>query len=172
MKVSPVQLLDYTFEEVSVKASPEFEEAQSNANGEVVSKKDFVINVRTSLANGNETEDYFDALLRLDVKILSNGRQPTPYTAALTVRGAVRFHDKIIQDPEKADRRRSIAIVNGASLLYGVVREMFANMTARSANGLMTIPAMNFSDLPNQLKDVPPVELLSTNHQDNSESKQ
>jgi preprotein translocase subunit SecB len=46
--------------------------------------------------------------------------------------------------PEKAQQ---LAVVNGLSLLYSAIREMFLTFTARCAHGPMTLPVLSFVDV-------------------------
>jgi preprotein translocase subunit SecB len=61
------------------------------------------------------------------------------------VRGIVRMH--LTKPDGQAEERRVLALVNGASLLYGTVREMVSSITSRSAHGPLLLPSLNFQDL-------------------------
>jgi preprotein translocase subunit SecB len=63
----------------------------------------------------------------------------------------------------QAEERRVRALVNGASLLYGAVREMVSTITSRSAHGPLLLPSLNFQDLASHKPDeVAPTALPSS----------
>jgi len=64
---------------------------------------------------------------------------PTLYEADIEMFGIVEVHNDF--PPEKSEQ---LAVVNGLGLLYSAIREMFLNVTARSANGALSLPILNF----------------------------
>ena len=49
------------------------------------------------------------------------------------------------------EKKNQLALVNGFSLLYSSAREMFINLTARSAYGIVSLPTLSFVALVNDL---------------------
>lgn len=45
------------------------------------------------------------------------------------------------------DRKMPIAVVNGLSILFGAIREMVLNITARQAYGPVNLPSVSFIDV-------------------------
>lgn len=78
------------------------------------------------------------------LNVLSDPKDPRHFTLALTVQfgpepdapimfqGQVVTHgDFVVDSAYPEDRAQKLAVVNGASILYGAAREMVANLTAR-----------------------------------------
>ncbi|EFV84167.1 hypothetical protein HMPREF0005_02909 [Achromobacter xylosoxidans C54] len=68
---------------------------------------------------------------------------PLPYEVEVAARGFFRYTG---DSHEGVDRFRAVR-VSGYSILYGAIREMVSTITARSAHGLLQLPAMNFHSL-------------------------
>lgn len=68
--------------------------------------------------------------------------QPNLYEADIEMFGVVEVLDGFPQ--EKAEQ---LAVVNGLSLLYSAIREMFLTITARSARGALALPVLSFVDV-------------------------
>ncbi len=129
---SPLQLKTYRFLKTFVEANPIQE-------GEVSMSIGVDSDVRLSEANDGK-----DWIVILSVKLKENeeAKQPSAYKADITVLG--QFSVDSEYPVEKTPR---MVAVTGASLLYGVVREMVANITARSIHGEFTLPVTSFVDL-------------------------
>ena len=74
---------------------------------------------------------------------------PDPKTAALPyysgeieVVGFFRIAQGYNEDPDR------LASISGASVLFGAVRELFCNLTARGPWPMVTLPTMNFTPQP------------------------
>jgi len=65
-------------------------------------------------------------------------RNPPPYEGLVRIRGFFEVHADYPNDP------RRLIEITGASILYGAAREMLANMTARSSNGIVSLPSVAF----------------------------
>lgn len=111
--------------------------ALQTAAGEAISEK-FQVTANPQVAQ-NDT-DPLDWIIRLDVDIANPSADlHAPYTGRLEFFGKFRLAAEI---PE--DRRLLMVSNHGASILYGAVREMVANLTARMPHGMITLPAMSF----------------------------
>lgn len=145
MQLSPLQLLEYTFDGVSVTpvegyvADPEF------STGLVFFPGKLAISAETGLAVLGEEASYSDYGIKLTLRVAPKEDKQAPYNVQISVRGVVRMH--LTQQVNQAEERRVRALVNGVSLLYGVVRELVSNITSRSANGGMLLPSLSFADL-------------------------
>lgn len=76
----------------------------------------------------------------------SNGESATkfcPYTIDIEKRAAVSMRPGINISGEPID----VIAVNGAGLIWSSIRELVLTLTARMANGPLTLPAVNFLDL-------------------------
>ena len=77
--------------------------------------------------------------LKLRIKFdAADSTHPPEYLGEIELIGYYRVHKHYKQDPEKLIR------ITGASMLYGVAREMISSITARSANGMLTLPSVSF----------------------------
>ncbi len=134
--VSPLQLKGYDFTRLRVQAVPD---------GSAKNRPELVPKVRFERVEGQERQ--WHLLLEVLVRSL-DPRQPFHYEIEAAVQGLVEVHDEF-----PAERRESLAVVNGLGLLYGAVREMVANVTARSVHGILTLPALNFVEVVKQATD-------------------
>jgi preprotein translocase subunit SecB len=137
--------LEYTFDGVAVTpvdgyaADPEF------STGLVFFPGKLAISAETALAVLGEEASYSDYGIKLTLRVAPKEDKQAPYNVQISVRGVVRMH--LTQEVNQAEERRVRALVNGVSLLYGVVRELVSNITSRSANGGMLLPSLSFADL-------------------------
>ena len=161
MQLSPLQLLEYAFDGISVvpvdgyKADPEF------APGLVFFPGKLAMSADTGLALLDEKEKYSDFGVKLTLRVGPKEDAQAPYNIQISVRGVVRMHLTLVEG--QAEERRVRALVNGASLLYGAVREMVSTITSRSAHGPLLLPSLNFQDLASHKPDdVAPAALPSS----------
>lgn len=161
MRLSPLQLLEYTFDGVSVvpvegyKADPAFPPGLVFFPGKLAMSAD------TGLALLDEKEKYSDFGVKLTLRVGPKEDAEAPYNIQISVRGIVRMH--LTQANGQAEERRIRALVNGASLLYGTVREMVSTITSRSAHGPLLLPSLSFQDLANHKpEEVVPAALPSS----------
>lgn len=145
MRLSPLQLLEYTFEGISVMpvdgyvADPEFSPSLVFFPGKLAMSAD------TGLVLLSEEKSYSDFGVRLTLRVGPKEDKQAPYQVQVSVRGVVRMH--LTQATGQAEERRVRALVNGVSLLYGLVREMVSNITSRSTHGQLLLPSLSFADL-------------------------
>lgn len=148
MQLSPLQLLKYDFEGVSIKSVTEYKADTSFSPGLVFFPGNLSIAADTGYALIEETDAYSDFGIKLGLRVGPKLDNEAPYVIDIGVHGVVRMH--FIQNKsDLAEDRRQRAVVNGISLLYGVAREMVSTITSRAIHGLMLLPALNFSDLAN-----------------------
>lgn len=145
MQLSPLQLLEYTFDGVSVVPVEGYKADPAFAPGLVFFPGKLAMSADTGLALLDEKEKYSDFGIKLTLRIGPKEDAQAPYNIRMSVRGIVRMH--LTQSDGQAEERRVRALVNGASLLYGAVREMVSTITSRSAHGPLLLPSLNFQDL-------------------------
>lgn len=81
--------------------------------------------------------------LSLVVKVVSKPPdEPFAYDAQVAIQGLVSVDSSV-----EESRREQLAVVNGLSMLYGAVRELILTLTARSANGALGLPTVNFVEV-------------------------
>lgn len=145
MQLSPLQLLEYTFDGLSIMpvegyvADPEF------STGLVFFPGKLALSADTGLALLTEEASYSDFGVRLTLRVGPKKDSLAPYQVQVSVRGVVRMH--LTQASGQAEERRVRALVNGVSLLYGIAREMVSNITSRSTHGQLLLPSLSFADL-------------------------
>ncbi len=145
MQLSPLQLMEYTFDGVSVMPVDGYEADPAFAPGLVFFPGKLAMSADTGLALLDEQEKYSDFGVRLTMRVGPKEGTQAPYNIQVSVHGTVRMHLTLAQG--QAEERRVRALVNGASLLYGAVREMVSTITSRSAHGPLLLPSLNFQDL-------------------------
>jgi preprotein translocase subunit SecB len=152
VQLSPLQLMEYTFDGVSVMPVEGYEADPAFAPGLVFFPGKLSMSADTGLALLDEQEKYSDFGVKLTLRIGPKEGAQAPYNIQVSVRGTVRMH--LTQAQGQAEERRVRALVNGASLLYGAVREMVSTITSRSAHGPLLLPSLSFQDLANQQPDL------------------
>jgi preprotein translocase subunit SecB len=145
MQLSPLQLLEYTFDGVSVIPVEGYEADSEFAPGLVFFPGKLAMSADTGLMLLDEKEKYSDFGVKLTLRVGPKEDAQAPYNIQVSVRGIVRMH--LMQPKGQAEERRLRALVNGASLLYGAVREMVSTITSRSAHGPLLLPSLHFQDL-------------------------
>ena len=161
MQLSPLQLLEYTFDGVSVIPVDGYEADPAFAPGLVFFPGKLAMSADTGLALLDEKEKYSDFGVKLTLRVGPKDDAQAPYNIQISVRGVVRMH--LTQADGQAEERRVRALVNGASLLYGAVREMVSTITSRSAHGSFLLPSLSFQDLATHKPDeVAPTVLPSS----------
>ena len=148
MQLSPLQLLEYTFDGVSVMPVEGYVADPAFSPGLVFFPGKLAISADTGHALLAEEASYSDFGVKLTLRVAPKEDKQAPYNVQISVRGVVRMH--LSQQVNQAEERRARALVNGVSLLYGVVRELVSNITSRSANGGMLLPSLSFADLATQ----------------------
>lgn len=111
-------------------------EAQTKADPKAINSIE--TNVELSQAEG-KPRDY---LISLTVRLLPHEESQPGYLGEFVIVGFFKVHSEY--PDEKCDK---LVAVNGASMLYGAVREMVANLTARGPWPALTLASMNFSDV-------------------------
>ncbi len=151
MQLSPLQLMEYTFDGVSVMPVDGYESDPEFAPGLVFFPGKLAMSADTGLALLDEQEKYTDFGVKLNLRVGPKEAAQAPYNIQVSVRGTVRMH--LTQEQGQAEERRVRALVNGASLLYGAVREMVSTITSRSAHGPLLLPSLSFQDLASHKSD-------------------
>lgn len=154
MQLSPLQLLEYTFDGVSVTPVEGYVADPKFSTGLVFFPGNLAISAETGLAVLGEEANYSDYGIKLTLRVAPKEDKQAPYNVQVSVRGVVRMH--LTQEVNQAEERRVRALVNGVSLLYGVVRELVSNITSRSVHGGMLLPSLSFADLATQKPAVGP----------------
>lgn len=157
MQLSPLQLLEYTFDGVSVMPVDGYVADPELSAGLVFFPGKLAMSADTGLAVLGEEASYSDYGVRLTLRVAPKEDKQAPYNVQVAVRGVVRMH--LTQEVNQSEERRVRALVNGVSFLYGAVREMVSSITSRSAHGVMLLPSLSFVDLATQKSADEPVKV-------------
>jgi len=124
---SPLTILDHRFLEVTFRAS---ENPAPEAQYDLETRSDISVSADDPLL--------WTALLEISFGAKDDD-QSAPYTGRIIIRGTFRIRDSFSEK-----NREALIRVSAASILYGASREMIANMTARSVNGILSLPSISF----------------------------
>lgn len=151
MQLSPLQLLEYVFEGVSVQPVAGYKPEPDVSPNLVFFPGKLSISAEVGIEALAEGSKYSDYGVTLTLKVSPKSDELAPYEIRVTARGLVRMH--LVQAEGQEEERRVRALVNGVSLLYGAVRELVVTITSRSVHGPFLLPSMSFSDLAAQKPD-------------------
>lgn len=141
MRTSPLRLKQISFTRVSIEPSTPFE---NGTPGSAVNFEFEQVMFKVKLDVGiieDQRADPRDFLIQLGVTVDNVEGRASPYQFDIGAAGYFEMSPKIAM-PERED----LAVVNGAGLIYGAMREMVANITARCWPGMLVLPSMNFAD--------------------------
>lgn len=127
LKQSPLKLLSHEFLEIHLNAN-----LKDDAGGGAIA-------VDRDIQTYENLKRQWRVILQVTLQA-SDGDLPPTYTGGVTIAGMFEVAEGYKFDPERLIR------VTAASILYGAVRELIANLTARSANGMMSIPSVSFME--------------------------
>ena len=124
--LSPLQLKHYSFTQVAIRAVED-----GSAEAEVTFEHQFRC--------GSKADNPLIWRADLQVTMSGDNAKPFTYSGVICIRGIFEIHPDF---PEV--RRQELIRVNGASLLYGAIREMILNITSRSLKGPLILPTVSF----------------------------
>lgn len=140
MRPSPLQLQHVIYNKISVLPFAKEGERPPRAIG-----FDFEgVSIRAQISTGikeGQGDDPRDFVVTLNVTLDNNEGKPAPYNVDVGVIGVF----KVLPSLPK-EKREDLVTVNGASILYGAIREIVLSLTSRFAAGGLTLPGMNFED--------------------------
>lgn len=143
MKRSPLQLLHSHFAGLSLVAldvAPDSSDANTGAYPEVPEDA-----VETKVELGMPTCDADDPhqfLLRIGISSTKSLPSAFPYRFAAQIEGIFRIeHDGDLNE------RKRLVLVNGGSMLFGIVREQILILSLRHKNGPLLLPSLDFRGL-------------------------
>lgn len=145
MQLSPLQLLEYVFDGVSVQPVEGYKLDPEVSPNLVFFPGKLSISAEVGIDLLAEESKYSDYGVSLALKVGPKSDELAPYEVHVTVKGLVRMH--LVQADGQAEERRVRALVNGVSLLYGAVRDQVMTITSRSVHGPFLLPSVSFADL-------------------------
>lgn len=143
MRVSPLQPKGHVFEEVSIQAQLDENHSPIPAVGFDFAGVRILCDVGHADAEEEGSAPTNDSMLvSLRLRITNEEGKKCPYKVTVAVSGIFKWLNK---DTEQ-EKRRDLTVVNGATILYGAIREMVMTVTSRSVSGQILLPAVNFED--------------------------
>lgn len=128
LKTSPLGIEQIDFLEIKVTAT-DFE--GESGQGLITTRRNW----------HTHKDDPLKKMLVLQVTLTAEDpAAPPPYEVDVTARGFFRVHEGYPKD-----RADLLIEVNGASILYGAVRELVSNFTARSMRGTLILESLSFA---------------------------
>jgi preprotein translocase subunit SecB len=145
MQPSPLQLRSLKFLKTSI--SPRLEPdvyTPSSAGG--ADSFDFnrtrvLTAINHAVGDDDENSPTTNLLITLGITLPDDGANPPPYVCEIECVGYFAISKQAFPDDTA---RIDVAVVNGASMLYGAVRELVAHITSRSWYGELLLPSANF----------------------------
>jgi preprotein translocase subunit SecB len=129
LKPSPIQIIRQEVVEVAVHTHPAPDQNEPFGRGK--------LDVERTLIPCEDHPRQFAVSMKIDFSE-ADPSSPPPYSGSISLVGVYVVHESFPKDPERLIR------ITGASMLYGVGREMISHITARSPNGILTLPSVSF----------------------------
>lgn len=127
LKASPLRILRHQFTEIHLSAR------EGGSDDELVS-----LDFSREWGHAEDDDRKWRLLLNLKFGDIREGENPI-YEGSISIEG---FFEIAPEYPK--DAVSDLVAVTGASILYGACREMLANITARSSQGMLSIPSVSF----------------------------
>lgn len=127
--LAPIQIQSYWLKRLEISTVDDPEEGAA-------------IDVKTALEVSQRAEDAQEWLLRLGVTFGEDMESGSHYAGVVEFEGIFRVSGEV--PAEKASR---LAVVNGASILYGAAREIVATVTGRGPSPGVALPSVSFAGL-------------------------
>ena len=147
MRPSPIQLRHVIYTKVAV--APTVSERDSPGPAIGFNFDGVKIHAKVGVAGKPEQqEDPRDFLIDLEITIDNAEGKTVPYNVDIGVTGVFNVLPGLPKE-----KRVNLVAVNGASILYGAIREIVLSLTSRFASGALTLPGMNFEDIAQSSKN-------------------
>ncbi|WBE25055.1 protein-export chaperone SecB [Denitrificimonas caeni] len=138
IQLSPLQLMQMTFTKTQVEVFETVEDA-----GEFWAPQfDFEgVNLLVENTIGQQENNTTDFMVALRVAVLNEADavKKAPYTFDIAVQGVFKLAESFT-----CEDRRDLVRVNGSAMLYGAIRDMLQQITARSMYGTLLLPTLHF----------------------------
>jgi len=143
MQLSPLQLDEMRFLGVRIECreTPELREQQKKFESFAFENTKFTSALEHICADDDVDSLVTNFAVTLTISLPNEGENPSPYIVDVKCVGYFSISKEVFPDFE---RRYDIGVVNGASLLYGAIREMISSVTARAWYGQLLLPSLNF----------------------------
>jgi preprotein translocase subunit SecB len=134
---SDIELLDYTYTDVSIKVLPEFKD-----KAPIEKPWLFNINWNFNISESKKNKDRFKISFWVDVKQAIKDKNKFPYDIHMEMMALVLYQ------PQKSRLPENEIPINVTlwclSILYGLMRSTVGGITAQSYHGKYILPSVNF----------------------------
>lgn len=131
MKPAPIQLTDYFLTDLHLSANPKFDPKQESP----MQFSDYKVEVEANLS-GEEKHTWH---LSLKLQFQPPADANVPYRFSADIVGFFFVHPDV-----PADRIETLVKTNGSSMLFGALREIIRDATARGPFPALILPATSF----------------------------
>lgn len=155
MKFSPLQLLHSHFIALSIVAREDMEPGvhiQSKGLYPKLIESDLKTIVQ--LGNPDDEPDPHEFMVRLAVTCSPESGSAIPYRFASRMEGVF-----LIDHDGPLDERRRLVVINGASMLFGTMREQILTLTSRHKYGPLLLPSLDFRTIGPSKAETPQKEI-------------
>lgn len=127
MNHSPLQLERHYFTQVAIEAQPKGDVTVSS-----------LVNAQVRLSKHAVEQNQY--LMELQVSLIAPPEKMPTYLGKIILLGTFKV------DPGYPKDKEQLVFINGAGILFGAVREMVANITARGPWPMVTLATVNFQN--------------------------
>jgi preprotein translocase subunit SecB len=107
--------------------------------------------IKSKIKTAKAPSDPLRFQVSLSITLAKGAEQPAAYYGEVDVVGLFRISDEIA--PEERERKTAI---HGATLLFGMAREMICTITARGPWPMFVLPVVSFAELHKSVTDPNP----------------
>jgi preprotein translocase subunit SecB len=130
LKASPLSIIHHEFVQIQLEA----------ALGEQIRDEMSIRTSRQVQMIPDEPQKWIVELAVLFGDLDEQHALPAKYSGQIKVRGLFQ-----VSEQYPTEERSKLMEITACSILYGACREMLANLTARSANGMVSLPSVTFT---------------------------
>jgi preprotein translocase subunit SecB len=152
---SAVHVLKLWFTKMSLVENIKFTKPSAVGEGNEFPFGPSQLSSKVGIVKLRDETDYSDFRVVLELLVEDTESSLDPYLLDITASGLFRV-TVTVNDTSPNDIytfRNKLALVNGAGILYSAIREMVSNVSCRSINGNLLLPAMSFTSLAKQAED-------------------
>ena len=138
IQLSPLQLVQMVFTKTRVEI---FDDADGLGESLATQFEFEGVSLLVENTVGQQESNTTDFLVALRVAVLNEADsvKKAPYTFDIAVQGVFKLAEDFA-----CDDRRDLVRVNGSAMLYGAIRDMLQQITARSMLGTLLLPTLHF----------------------------
>jgi preprotein translocase subunit SecB len=142
MRASVIQLKELRYQKICVDLGKPLEELSSlEAEGFDYNGVNFQVRLESGPVAIGEAKESNVFHVRLGIIVNNESGKIAPYKIDMMAVGIFEVAETV-----DAAIRADLAMVNGASIIYGAIRETVVNLTSRSVAGTSILPTMDFRD--------------------------